>query len=138
MGFSFPAAMGAKLALPDVPALVMVGDGDFTMVLQDLETAVRRNLDVVVVVFNDYSLGAVRHFQKMQHGERYIGVEHGNPDFAELAKIFGAHGERVEDPARLRPALEEAFASGKPAVLDVIIDRNETPKSVRAFYRKFK
>ena len=137
MGFAFPAAMGAKLALPDVPALVMVGDGDFAMVMQDLETAVRRKLNVVVVVFNDFSMGAVRHFQRMQHGARYLGVEHGNPDFAELAKLFGAHGERVEDPARLRPALEAAFASGKPAVLDVIIDRNETPKSVQAFYGKF-
>ncbi|MFQ5693645.1 MAG: thiamine pyrophosphate-dependent enzyme, partial [Nitrospinota bacterium] len=98
----------------------------------------RRNLAVVVVVFNDFSMGAVRHFQRMQHGGRYIGVEHGNPDFAEMAKLFGAHGERVEDPARVRPALEEAFASGRPAVLDVIIDRDETPKSVRAFYQKFK
>jgi acetolactate synthase-1/2/3 large subunit len=138
MGFTFPAAMGAKLALPDVPALVMVGDGDFAMVMQDLETAVRRNLAVVVVIFNDFSMGAVRHFQRTQHGGRYIGVEHNNPDFAELARLFGAHGERVEEPARVRPALEAAFASGKPAVLDVIIDRNETPKSVRAFYQKFK
>ncbi|MFQ5656311.1 MAG: thiamine pyrophosphate-binding protein [Candidatus Methylomirabilales bacterium] len=138
MGFAFPAAMGAKLALPDVPALVMVGDGDFAMVMQDLETAVRRNLAVVVVIFNDFSMGAVRHFQRVQQAGRYIGVEHGNPDFAQLARLFGAHGERVEDPERVRPALEAAFASGKPAVLDVIIDRNETPKSVRAFYQKFK
>jgi len=138
MGYAFPAAMGGKLALPDVPAIVLVGDGDFAMVMQDLETAVRRKLAVVVVIFNDFSMGAVRHFQRTQHGGRYIGVEHGNPDFAGLARLFGAHGERVEDPARLRPALKEAFASGKPAVLDVIIDRNETPKSVRAFYEKFK
>ena len=138
MGYAFPAAMGGKLALPDVPAIVLVGDGDFAMVMQDLETAVRRKLAVVVVIFNDFSMGAVRHFQRTQHGGRYIGVEHGNPDFAGLAKLFGAHGERVEDPARLRPALKEAFASGKPAVLDVIIDRNETPKSVHAFYERFK
>jgi len=138
MGYAFPAAMGGKLALPDVPAIVLVGDGDFAMVMQDLETAVRRKLAVVVVIFNDFSMGAVRHFQRTQHGGRYIGVEHGNPDFAGLAKLFGAHGERVEEPARLRPALEKAFASGKPAVLDVIIDRNETPKSVRAFYERFK
>ena len=138
MGYAFPAAMGGKLALPDVPAIVLVGDGDFAMVMQDLETAVRRNLAVVVVIFNDFSMGAVRHFQRTQHGGRYIGVEHGNPDFAGMARLFGAHGERGEDPARLRPALKEAFVSGKPAVLDVIIDRNETPKSVRAFYEKFK
>jgi acetolactate synthase I/II/III large subunit len=138
MGYAFPAALGAKLALPDVPAIVLVGDGDFMMVMQDLETAVRRNLNVVVVVFNDFSMGAVRHFQRTQHGGRYIGVEHNNPDFGALARLFGAHGERVEEPAKLRPALEKAFASGKPAVLDVIIDRNETPKSVRAFYEKFK
>ena len=138
MGYAFPAAMGGKLALPDVPAIVLVGDGDFAMVMQDLETAVRRNLAVVVVIFNDFSMGAVRHFQRTQHGGRYIGVEHGNPDFAGMARLFGAHGERVEEPARLRPALKEAFASGKPAVLDVIIDRNETPKSVRAFYERFK
>jgi len=138
MGYAFPAAMGGKLALPDVPAIVLVGDGDFAMVMQDLETAVRRKLAVVVVIFNDFSMGAVRHFQRTQHGGRYIGVEHGNPDFAGLARLFGAHGERVEEPARLRPALEKAFASGKPAVLDVIIDRNETPKSVHAFYEKFK
>lgn len=138
MGYAFPAAMGGKLALPDVPALVLVGDGDFAMVMQDLETAVRRNLAVVVVIFNDFSMGAVRHFQRVQQGGRYIGVEHGNPDFAGMARLFGAHGEKVEEPARLRPALEEAFASGKPAVLDVIIDRNETPRSVHAFYERFK
>ena len=66
-----------------------------------------------------------RHFQRVQHAGRYIGVERNNPDFAEVARLFGAHDERMEDPGGLRPAMEEALNTGKPAVLAVIIDRNE-------------
>ena len=63
--------------------------------------------------------------QRSAHGGRYFGVFYGNPDFAEFARLLGAHGERVERSEELVPALERAMESGKPAVVDVIQDRFE-------------
>ncbi|MDP6560927.1 MAG: thiamine pyrophosphate-binding protein, partial [Candidatus Binatia bacterium] len=89
MGFAFPAAMGAKLAYPKRSTIALVGDGDFGMVLQDLETAVRYNIPVTVVVFNNLSYGALKVMQHHAFDRRYIGVDFQNPDFTQLAQIFG-------------------------------------------------
>jgi thiamine pyrophosphate-dependent acetolactate synthase large subunit-like protein len=90
----------------------------------ELETAVREKIPVVCVVFNDRGLGNERAFQKELYGGRYFGVDYGDVDFAALARVFGAFGERVEDPAKLLPALKRALESGLPAVVDVVIDQN--------------
>jgi acetolactate synthase I/II/III large subunit len=104
---------------------VASGDGSFWMVAQDLETAVREDLPIVTVINNNFSFGNTRDRQRTAHGGRYHGVFYGNPDFAAYARLLGAHGERVEAEADLRPALERALASGRPAVVDVIQDRHE-------------
>lgn len=122
MAWAFTGGMGAKLARPDRPVVVLIGDGDFGMMTQELETSVRERIPVTVVIYNDFGYGALRLFQKTYHGGRYIGSDYGNPDFAKLAEAYGARGEQIEKPAQLRPALERAFESDVTTVLDVIIN----------------
>lgn len=121
IGFAFPAALGAKLASPSRQVLCLVGDGDFSMVMQDLETAVREKINVTTVVFNDFSYSSVKILQKA-HFSRTIGVDYSNPDFAKFAEICGARGFRVERPSEIKPALEASLRENRPSVLDVIID----------------
>jgi acetolactate synthase-1/2/3 large subunit len=125
MGWGLPAAMGIQLARPAERVIALLGDGSFWMVAQDLETAVREEIPVVCVITNNFSYGNTRDRQKVAHGGRFHGVFYGNPDFAEFARLLGAHGERVERAQQLVPALERALASGRPAVVDVIQDRFE-------------
>jgi len=125
MGWGLPAAMGMQLARPGDRIITVSGDGSFWMVAQDLETAVREDLPVVTVINNNFAFGNTRDRQRTAHGGRYVGVFYENPDFAAYARLLGAHGERVTAEAGLRPALERALASGRPAVVDVIQDRQE-------------
>jgi acetolactate synthase I/II/III large subunit len=124
VGAGLPMAMGAKLARPRQPVMATVGDMGMMCNVGELETAVRERIPVVCVVFNDSGLGNERAFQNEHYGGRYFGVDYGDVDFAALARVLGAHGERVEDPAALLPALKRALASGQPAVVDVVIDKN--------------
>ena len=123
VGGAFPMALGAKLARPDCPVLCASGDMGAMCNLGELETAVREKIPVVQVVFNDQGLGNERAFQQEHYGGRLYAVDYKNPDFGALARVFGAHGEQVRKPGDLESALQRAFASGKPAVIDVIIDQ---------------
>ncbi|MDX6394023.1 MAG: acetolactate synthase large subunit [Streptosporangiaceae bacterium] len=125
MGWGFPAAMGMQLARPGDRIITVSGDGSFWMVAQDMETAVRENLPIVNVINNNSAFGNTRDRQRSAHGGRYLGVFYGNPDFAAFARLLGAHGERVESADGLVPALDRAFASGLPAIVDVIQDQHE-------------
>lgn len=124
VGGALPIAMGVKLARPDRPVLCTGGDMGAMCNIGELETAVRENIPVVYVVFNDEGLGNERAFQNEHFGGRYFAVDYKNPDFGALARVFGAHGERVTKPQELEGAIKRAFASGKPAVIDVMIDQN--------------
>jgi acetolactate synthase-1/2/3 large subunit len=124
VGGGLPMAMGVKLARPAQPVMAVVGDMGMMCNIGELETAVRERIPVVCVVFNDMGLGNERAFQKEHYGGRFFGVDYGNVDFAALARVFGAYGERVEDPAAVLPAIRRALDSGLPAVVDVMIDRN--------------
>jgi acetolactate synthase-1/2/3 large subunit len=124
VGGSFPIALGAKLARPDRPVLCASGDMGAMCNIGELETAVRENIAVVYVIFNDQGLGNERAFQNEHFGGRYFAVDYKNPDFGALAKVFGAHGEHVTRPGDLEGAIQRAFASGKPAIVDVMIDQN--------------
>jgi thiamine pyrophosphate-dependent acetolactate synthase large subunit-like protein len=123
VGGSLPIALGVKLARPDRPVLCASGDMGAMMNIGELETAVRENIPVVYVVFNDQGLGNERAFQNEHFGGRFFAVDYKNPDFGALAKVFGAHGEHVTKPGELEGALQRAFASGKPAIVDVMIDQ---------------
>jgi acetolactate synthase-1/2/3 large subunit len=124
MGISLPGAMAAKMLHPDRRIVAVAGDGSFLINVQELETAVRLGLNVVVVLFRDDAYGVIRWKQVARYG-RESGVALGNPDFVRLAESFGCRGLRVEGATELVPALEAAFASRVPCVVDVPVDYRE-------------
>ncbi len=124
VGGSFPIALGAKLARPDRPVMVTVGDMGMMCNIGEMETAVRENIPVVAVVFNDDGLGNERAFQNELYGGRLFAVDYGTVDFGAVARAMGGHGERVTEAAQLEGALHRALDSGKPAIVDVAIDKS--------------
>lgn len=123
MGFGFPAAMGAKVAKPDVNVLDIAGDGSFQMNIQELATVVENDIPVVVAVFNNTFLGMVRQWQELFYNKRYSATSFKkNPDFVKVAEGYGAKGIRVEKPGDIASSVKEAFKSGEPTVIDFIVD----------------
>ncbi|MCB9557211.1 MAG: thiamine pyrophosphate-binding protein [Deltaproteobacteria bacterium] len=133
LGAGVPQALGAKAAHPDKQVYCIIGDGAMGFHLQEIETAVRHELPLTVVVLCDKQWGMVKTTQSFALGQvrKVIGVESKQPtfnaDFSEIAFdqvaiAMGAHGERVSEVEQLRPALERATASGKPAVIHVDVD----------------
>jgi acetolactate synthase-1/2/3 large subunit len=122
MGYGFPAALGAKVTDPARPVVCFAGDGDFQMTGQELATAVQYKLDVIVLVVNNGMLGTIRMHQERHYPERTIATDLVNPDFAALARAYGAFGETVERTEDFAAAFERARASGKPAILDLKLD----------------
>jgi len=136
MGFGLAAAMAAKAVHPDRTVLAILGDGDFMMTVQDLETAVREGLDIKIVILNDFRYGVLNLRQRLQFGGRIIGTEHNNPDFAQLAKCFGAAGYRLDSPEQVDQVLDAALAEKGVAVVDVVIERDGLPPvNYEAFLR---
>ena len=127
MGIALPGAIAAKLIHPERRVLAMSGDGGALMNIQELETAVRLGLNVVVLIFRDDAYGSIRMKQLTRYG-RELGVAFGNPDFVRLAEAFGATGVRIEGAGELIPALKTAFASRGPVVVDVPVDYRENLK----------
>lgn len=125
MGYAFAGALGAKLAKPDHFVFSVIGDGDFGMTLQDLETAVREKIDSFFVVMNDNAYRALLATQRIQFGGREYGSRHQNPDFARLAEAFGAKGYRMEKPDEVEKVFDEALAADGVRVIDVQIDPND-------------
>jgi acetolactate synthase-1/2/3 large subunit len=130
LGYSFPVALGAKVARPDLPVVALTGDGGFMYALPELATAVQYGINLVVVVFVDNALGASKNDQLTRYKGRVVGTELRNPSFAEVARVFGARGVRVE-PERLDTALQEALEVPEPTVLEVPISTWVPPFQVR-------
>jgi acetolactate synthase-1/2/3 large subunit len=122
MGYGFPAALAAKLAAPARPVLGICGDGDFLMTGQEIATAVQYDAPFVTLVVNNGLYGTIRMHQEREYPGRVYGTSLRNPDFAAYARAFGAHGETVARTADFAPAFERAFASGKPALIELRID----------------
>lgn len=122
MGYGFPAAIAAKLVHPDRPVICFAGDGCFLMASQELATAMRYNLPVIVVLVNNSSYGSIRMHQEKEYPGRTFATGLNNPDFVALAKAYGAHGEVVETTEDFPRAFERATASGRPALLELKID----------------
>ena len=125
MGFGLGAAMGAYVATKR-PTVLITGDGSFGMNLNELATAVSYKIPVVIVLLNNGVLGMVRQWQTLFFGKRYSNtVLARKTDFVKLAESFGADGYLAETPVAFKRALESAFAAGRPAVIDVRIDKDE-------------
>jgi acetolactate synthase-1/2/3 large subunit len=122
MGYGVPAAVAAKLVHPTRTVVCFAGDGDFLMTGQELATAVQYSAPVVFVVLNNDMYGTIRMHQERDYPARVHGSALQNPDFAALARAYGAHGEIVERTQDFAPAFERAVGAGRPAVLEVRID----------------
>jgi thiamine pyrophosphate-dependent acetolactate synthase large subunit-like protein len=130
MGCALGLALGAKLSRPDQTVIGCVGDGDFMLQIGDLETMARENLSAVMVVFNNFRLGSQR--KRVEAYGNVMGVDHGNPDFAKVAALFGCRGFRVDMPGQFDATLREALVTGAPCVIDVIMDPDARPPRIAA------
>jgi acetolactate synthase I/II/III large subunit len=127
LGWGVATALGAKHALGAAPVIAISGDGGFMFNVQELATAVRHRIPMVVVVFNDGAYGNVRNMQKDLHGNRLIATDLANPDFVRLADSFGIAGRRVTGPERLRHALEQSIGANEPALIEVPVGDMPSP-----------
>lgn len=118
LGYSFPTALGAKLAAPDRQVVCVVGDGGFLYACAELATAVRYGINLVTIVFNDQAFGSTKSDQVVNFKGRIVGTEVNNPDFAGLAEVFGAKGLKAR-PEQLGKALQEGLKSKQPVVIEV-------------------
>jgi acetolactate synthase-1/2/3 large subunit len=143
MGFTVPAAIGAKLARPDVPVVGVAGDGDFLMSIQELALAVQENISVVYLVLNNVGWTSIRDFQRGMFGaDRDFAVEFRDrqgelvtPDFTQIAKGFGAHATKVTSLAELPAALESAIATEGPVVIEAMLARDpQNTEGINAGY----
>ncbi len=122
LGSGLPYAVGAKLARPDLPVYCITGDGSFGFNALEMETARRECAPIVIIIANDMAWGMIKGGQKLVYEGRYCGVDLTDIRYDKLADALGCYGERVTEPAQIRPALQRAADSGLPAVLDVIVD----------------
>lgn len=127
-GFAYGAALGAKIGAPDKPVFALQGDGAWGISgLTEVMTAVRENIPVIAVVFNNFEWGAEKKNQVDYYDERYLGVDLlTNPSFAQIARDMGAQGFRVEEPDAVSEVVHAAIACGKPAVIEVIQQGGKT------------
>jgi len=122
MGYSVPAAVAAKLLRPHAPVISWNGDGCYLMNGQELATAVAHRLAIVFVVIDNGMYGTIRMHQEKTYPARVSGTDLWNPDFAALARAYGAHGETVATTAAFAPAFERALAHDGPSLLHVKLD----------------
>jgi len=127
MGAGLPSAMMAALQFPNRRVLAVAGDGGFLMNSQELETAVRLKLNLVVLVIEDHAYGMIRWKQGVDQYPDW-GLTFGNPDFVAYVKSYGAGGRRVESADGLAPALEAAFQDGGVQLVAVPIDYSENER----------
>ncbi|HEX8709276.1 MAG TPA: thiamine pyrophosphate-dependent enzyme [Pyrinomonadaceae bacterium] len=127
MACALPYSIAAKIAYPERQSIAFVGDGGFTMLMGEFLTAVKYNLPIVVVIIKNNTLGQIKWEQVVFLGNPEYGCELHNPDFAKYAEACGGLGFTVERPEEIRPALERALASGKPSIVEVVVDPFEPP-----------
>jgi len=119
LGWAFPAAIGAAVALGDRPVVSVSGDGGFVMTAQELATAVRYRLRVIALVHNDSAYGAIKNIQNRVHQGRFLDVDLNNPDFLQLAAAYGVPGRRVQRPDDFQAAVRESLERDGPSVIEI-------------------
>ncbi|MFV0298252.1 MAG: thiamine pyrophosphate-dependent enzyme [Hyphomicrobiaceae bacterium] len=127
LGWGYPTALGVKAALGDRPVVSLSGDGGFMFGMQEMATAVRHNIPLVSVVFNDNAYGNVRRMQQLNYDGRVIASDLKNPDFVKLGDSFGIRATRADSPAKLTVQMSEALKSGEPALIEVPVGEFPDP-----------
>jgi acetolactate synthase-1/2/3 large subunit len=124
MGFALPGALGVKLARPDAKVLAVVGDGAFLMNSQEIETAVREKIPLVVLIWDDGGYGLIEWKMDLELGEHHH-VSFTNPDVVKYAESFGAKGYRIEKAEELLPTLKKALAGDGVTLISCPVDYSE-------------
>ncbi len=127
MGIGVPGAIAAKMAFPDKNVLTITGDAGFMMNSQEIETALRYQVAIVIMIWNDSEYGLIKWHQERRFGHSN-NISFNNPDFVKYAESFGAKGYRVENAKDLRSTLEKAFADKTVVIVDVPVDYSENMK----------
>jgi acetolactate synthase-1/2/3 large subunit len=127
MGAGLPSAIAAKLVHPDRTATAICGDGGFMMNSQELETAVRLGIDIVVVVLRDNAYGMIK-WKQANMGLKDFGLDYGNPDFVHYAESYGAKGHRIASAAELLPVLRSCHADVGVHLIEVPVDYSENDR----------
>ncbi len=126
MGFGFPSAIGAKVAMPENDVLAVTGDGGFLMVCQDLATVKEYDIPLIICLFNNRKLGMVYQWQNLFYEKRLSHTDLGQtPDFLKLSESFGVNAERITEVGETEKAIRAAKKDGEAILLDIVIDKNE-------------
>lgn len=125
MGFALPAALGAKLAVPDREVVAVIGDGGFQMTLQELGTIMQYEIPVKIIVLNNSFLGMVRQWQQLFHEKRYSATEMVNPDFVKIVEAYSIPARKVEKRDDLHKAVEDLLAARTPYFLEVVVGKED-------------
>ena len=126
LGTGIPFALAAKVAMPEKTVVIFHGDGSFGLNAMEFDTAIRHDLPFVCVINNDCAWGMIRHGQRLGYGgdDKVIGSELGVRSYEKMVEGLGGYGERVDKDEDIVPAIKRAIASGKPACVNVITDRD--------------
>jgi len=127
MGAGLPSAMAARLVYPEVPIVAVCGDGGFMMNSQELETAVRLKMNLVVIILRDDGYGMIR-WKQAQMGFEDFGLNYGNPDFVLYARSYGAYGHRVNNAAAFAPLVQRCLETPGVHVIDCPVDYSENDR----------
>jgi len=127
MGIGVPGAIAAKIVHPDKNIMTITGDAGFMMNSQEIETALRQNIAIVIMIWNDSQYGLIK-WHQLRHYGRESNISFNNPDFVKYAESFGAKGYRVETANDLLPTLKKAFAEKTVVIVDVPVDYSENMK----------
>ncbi|NLU06942.1 biosynthetic-type acetolactate synthase large subunit [uncultured Clostridium sp.] len=122
MGYSIPAAIGAKIGCPDKRVVAFVGDGGFQMSMFELGTILEKRINIIIVLLNNSGLGLVREIQRNNHFEEFEVNFEANPDFVKLAGAYGLLARRVENNVEFKKAFQEALYSDKTFLIECIVD----------------
>ncbi|MBL7875560.1 MAG: biosynthetic-type acetolactate synthase large subunit [Cyclobacteriaceae bacterium] len=125
MGFALPAAMGAKVAVPNQQVIAIIGDGGYQMTLQELGTIMQYKIPVKILVLNNNFLGMVRQWQQLFHGKRYSFTEMDNPDFVKIAEAYKIPGAKVTEQNNLESALRTMLDSTTSYFLEVVVEKED-------------
>jgi len=135
MGAGLPSAMAAKLVNPDEPVMAVCGDGGFMMNSQEIETAVRLKLDLVVLILRDDAYGMIKWKQAHMEFDNF-GLDYGNPDFVTYAQSYGAKGHRVTATEELGPLMRQCIAEPGVHIIDCPVDYSENDRKLNLDIRR--
>jgi acetolactate synthase-1/2/3 large subunit len=125
MGFALPAALGAKLGMPEKEVIAVIGDGGYQMTIQELGTIMQYKIAVKILVLNNSFLGMVRQWQQLFHEKRYSCTEMVNPNFVQIAEAYSIPARKVEKREELQDAIKEMLAAKTPYFLEAIVGKED-------------